>query len=299
MRLSSAFALQHLQDAQRWRQDPMPHPHAHLLMGNAPLGRSGYNNAVSQILGESNPVQPAIPYPPPQPRFSTPLGAHVPSNIRAKIWNGQFVEMAHLLPSYTAQDDTRNSKPDSKTQQKVEPKPLRLPDFAAAFRIFITIRAERSPQDAPGMLKHLDTIHEMHRLFGPQAWQHYDRAFRWAMQHNAQMTWGTLDVELYMQATALGLRAQQLPQSRSPMPGTRQHGRGFGFRPTNTCWAYQRSGVCHNKDCKFKDTHACMSCGGAHGSMHCSASASSMKSPKHNAQPFLRKGQRAEPKKRQ
>jgi hypothetical protein len=131
--------------------------------------------------------------------------------LRNKIWSGQFVELAELLPPPTFLDrDCR-----TRGKQLQTPPSIRIEDFVSVFHSFIVIRSEKFLGDAPGMLKHLETVQTMSRCFGPLAWTHYDCGFRWAMQHDASIQWGCLDVELYMQATALGLKSERNQNSFS------------------------------------------------------------------------------------
>ncbi|ELU18120.1 hypothetical protein CAPTEDRAFT_191891 [Capitella teleta] len=47
-------------------------------------------------------------------------------------------------------------------------------------------RCERVPNNAPGRLKHLESIQEMHKKFGPEAWCFYDRTVgQWNMTRRA------------------------------------------------------------------------------------------------------------------
>jgi hypothetical protein len=193
------------------------------------------NAAVASILGESGPASAMLPANL-QPQLSAPLGAHVPAQVRAKIWAGQFVEMSELLPPPTYPE----RRPPQKQPQ--HPAPIRIQDFASAFHAFIVIRTERFPGDAPGMLKHLETVQTMSRNFGSQAWLHYDRGFRWAMQHNPAIQWGSLDVELYMQATALGLKGERNYSSNYSRPSQRRTDKLSG--PPKTCWRFYRDGKC-------------------------------------------------------
>ena len=215
--------------------------------------------------------------------LSSPLGVHVPPTLREKIWRGEFVELAKLLPANsTAVDDAL----ESKTARKQPPPPLSIADFMSAFHTLVAIRTERFPAEAPGMLKHADTVQQMHTMFGPEAWRFYDRQYRLAQQHNPDMKWGLTHGELYMQATALGLKAaSKQPQrsggSRNNASNTSKgdtHRRNLELRP-NTCWTYQFRGICDKKTCPYPLTHNCYKCQGNHPTSQCVANRATQQPP--------------------
>ncbi len=214
--------------------------------------------AISSILGESRPGSHNAT------RISAPLGLHVPSKMKCKIWEGKFIDLRQLLPDNSvSSDDESTSKPKDATKS-----PLSIHDFVEAFHIFISIRAERFPTDAPGMLKHLSTIQKMDKLFGDVAWQHYDLNFRKAIQYNPTLNWSHLDLELYTESSLMGISAQkQAPPSITRIPLRQRE----SFRP-NTCWTFQARGRCDNPKCRFMSSHNCYKCKGRHATSQCRSS---------------------------
>jgi hypothetical protein len=146
------------------------------------------------------------------------------------------------------------------------------------------------------MLKHLETVQTMSRNFGSQAWLHYGRGFRWAMQHNPAIQWGSLDVELYMQATALGLKGERNYGSNYSRPSQRRTDKLSG--PPKTCWRFYRDDKCpHKEACYYQDTHHCTKCQGAHATTQCTQG--DKESSPGKKQPFRgddRKGDRSKSK---
>ena len=187
------------------------------------------NAALQALLGESN--SPSAPM-----RISTPLGAHVPVHRRERIWKGQFVELALLLPAYASFEEEEGDEKDKKRARKLPP--LTIDDYSSAFHNFMSIRIMQHPQDACGMLKHLETVRKMNESFGHEAWTYYNRNFRLGQHHNPSIQWGSIDMELYLQASALGLR--NVHPHRNPGPSPRSNPQSE-LRP-NTCWAFQRRG---------------------------------------------------------
>ena len=212
--------------------------------------------------------------------LSSPLGAHVPHTLRDKIWRGEYVELTKLLPANSGADDYAH---ESQTARKPPPPPLSIADFMSAFHTLAAIRTERFPADAPGMLKHADTVQQMHNMFGAEAWRFYDRQYRLAQQHNPAMKWGLTHGELYMQATALGLKAaSKQPQcssgNRTNADNGSTHRRNLDLRP-NTCWTYQSRGFCDKKDCLYPLTHNCYICQDTHPTSHCESKRAAQQPP--------------------
>ena len=182
------------------------------------------NNAILNLLGES-------PNAPPNPSvytLSSPLGIYVPLRLKERIWAGQFVDLALLLPGNVSLED---DEVDAKKAKDKKIMPLTMPQLVSAFHVLIAIRTERHPHDAPGMLKHLDTVQEIHKMFGAEAAVFYDHNVRLAQHHNLSLQWGHLNMELYMQATAIGLKSAH--QSRA----------SFQTKPPNQKWL--KPGTCY------------------------------------------------------
>ena len=186
---------------------------------------------------------------------------HVSLRLKERIWAGQFVELALLLPGNAPVDDDNG---EQKKQKDTKLPALSVSQFDSAFRILIALRAERHPQDAPGMLKHLETVHELTKMFGAEAGLFYDRNVRLAQHHNPTLLWGHLNMEVYMQATALGLKTAS--QSR-PSQQSKPYGQKW-LKP-DTCWFFQTKGYCVNKRCKYTETHRCYTCQGPHATIKC------------------------------
>ena len=217
------------------------------------------NDAALQMLGESY-AHAAPPAP-----LSTPPGAHVSASVRAKIWGGHYVAMTELRPPTDTLFSSASSQRSS-TSAKATPPSISISEFLSLFNTFIAIRVERHPHEAPGLLKHVETLKSLHRMFGNLAWQHYDHSLRWTMQHNPSIQWGHVDVEIYMQATAIGLHAS----GRSPRPGAPRREDDNALLQPNTCWRFARTGSCTDSRCVYKDTHLCTKCRSkSHGLLTC------------------------------
>ena len=217
------------------------------------------NAAIAGLLGET-PVNPGQGKP--FLHSSTPLGSHVPPKLRTKILANQFVELHQLLPDSCQESSDDEDFPKRHRKKAPKAQKLSITEFTTAFNSLIAIRAEKFPQDVCGMLKHAQTVQTMHCSFGPDAWHFYDRQFRLAKQHDSSMAWEHLDVELYTQAVAIGLKVRHIKSAPAPPQSNK------GFRP-NTCWSFQQHGKCRRLNCRFFDTHHCYICRGPHATSNC------------------------------
>ncbi|ELU11268.1 hypothetical protein CAPTEDRAFT_213936, partial [Capitella teleta] len=128
---------------------------------------------------------------------SSLLGVHVALEVRQKILQGKFVELHLLLPNKpmdNPKSDVKQARPN-----------LSIGEFMTGFHTLAAIRTEKFPLEAPGLLKHAKTVHQLHLAFGAEACRHYDRNFRMAKEFSPLMPWGQTHLELYMMATSQGL----------------------------------------------------------------------------------------------
>lgn len=229
-------------------------------------GSDAANLALRALLGESAlSASPAVA----PTRLSTPLGAHVSPSLKGKITSGQFVDLPLLLPQYSHLEDQSERK-----NPRAMPR-LSFLEFTSAFHIFIAMRVEAHPQEAAGLLKHLETVQKLNSLY-PEAWAFYDQNARLARHHAQQFNWGDIDTEIYMQAIAMGMQAAYVPPQaqgqRGPYQRPRQSSQssaaGVQMRP-NTCWAFQLHGKCDRPVCRFATSHACYLCQGPHATSSC------------------------------
>lgn len=230
------------------------------------------NMAISNFLG-GKPTQPRQGS---HIRPSAPLGIHVPTKIKDRIWEEKFVEMHDLLSenaSYSSDEDDNNKK-----AKKRKTPSLPIWEFIPAFDTFIAIRAQKFPNDAGPMLKHLHAIQMLNKSFGQEAWQFYDRHFRLAKQFNTEMAWDALDTELYLQASVMGMKAKTAPRptNQNSNASSSNTKRKYKF---NTCWAFQEHGKCRTNNCRYPDTHACYSCKGPHSTSKCPKNQASRDQP--------------------
>ena len=96
------------------------------------------------------------------------IHAHVPANVRGKVWAGEYVEMSSLLPGF------RSSKPNLTlgvqqqgamvhprcVRPKAKPEIRNFPQWVKAFHIFMSLYLSQPIHfpEGPALLKYVDTI---------------------------------------------------------------------------------------------------------------------------------------------
>jgi len=242
---------------------PGPIPHSPVQVTVGPLPVHAANTAISALLGEfPTTTPPSISR---SIRNSAPLGSHLPLRLKQKIWSGQFLDLASLLPQAQVDDDECDAAPKPK---RPKPPPLSIAQFVSAFHIYISVTAEQFPHLAAPMIKHLSIVQKLSENFGDEAWRHYDQQFRWAKQHNLNASWGDMDLEIYTEASLLGIKASTLKPKAFPPKRFHSGPQNSNFRP-GTCWTFQSKGYCDIPNCRFRSTHSCHKCKGRHATSQC------------------------------
>ncbi|XP_048257374.1 uncharacterized protein LOC125383202 [Haliotis rufescens] len=198
------------------------------------------------------------------------LGANVPSSIKQKICNGEYINLALLLKSDRELQDYActsaiflNSEGHLELKPKASGKVIEtITDWATAFTVYISIFIKSHPEQIQGMLKYMNTIRLGASRHTGIGWRTYDEQFRLRQARNPQNSWGSINVELWM------LYMQVPSQNFSSFP--RNDSQSFHVQNTNTnstCHDYNYR-YCSRDKCKFK--HTCSKCGGnSHPASYC------------------------------
>ena len=124
----------------------------------------------------------------------------------------------------------------------------------SAFQIFLSIYAERVPQDTPALMKYGSIVKELATLGAN--WKFYDENFR-KLRESQGVPWNQVHSELWLRSHSF--RAKPNTQQRkSKIDGP--------FIPKGYCWKFHRS--LHCPGCSFK--HQCFRCGQSHPIAKCS-----------------------------
>ena len=193
-----------------------------------------------------------------------PHTSHVPSKIKLKIIQGEYVELSKLFRPDNPQEKDQvlivkdgQLKFDS-TIKKTDI--FSFNRFFDCFLVYMTIRGKACPNEFPSMLKHLETVKRL--FFQNCDGTLYDKRFRLMRADNPRVPWGC-----YM-AEFVSKRAHM--DAKGPSSASHYHHRAPSYKPSNAgrpCMYFNQS-KCTRTGCKF--THTCSKCGSpSHGSSKC------------------------------
>ncbi|CAH1774435.1 unnamed protein product [Owenia fusiformis] len=126
----------------------------------------------------------------------------ISTNIKNKIWNNEFIELAKLLEDDDSDEDVssnvtevlvKNGRQIYLPNKKVK-KYLVYPEWQRAFLIFIKIYTQKHPWEAGDLASYMALIHKLKQKI--RNWGRYGRLFRKA-KANRPCSWAALDQVLY------------------------------------------------------------------------------------------------------
>ena len=97
-------------------------------------------------------------------------------------------------------------------------------------------------------------------------WYHYDMQFR-QLRESISLRWDKIHYDLWVPAATYSFQGHMKPKCQFNQDITRENSYPF---LGNVCWAFNRSGKCIKKDCKY--IHKCRGCRGPHPAIQCSLS---------------------------
>jgi hypothetical protein len=175
------------------------------------------------------------------------LGFNVPSNIKEKIVNGQYVDLELLLsnqPEHTGNKLSVNSQ--GEIILKPEGQKTKISDIESwtdAFIVFSSIYLSVHKEKQQEILKYMQNIRTGARRQTGMGWKLYDEQFRFRMaSFPTECSFGKIDYELWL--LYMG------PQSNS----------GFlmdNFNAAKKCYDYNYR-FCYKSPCTYR--HSCLIC---------------------------------------
>ncbi len=219
-------------------------------------------------------IDAATPRPPP-PKFNMTLALdlHVPSTLRAKILNNEFVYLSDLLVK--DRDRVSTSVQLSSTGQLVlqsHPKKIvNIEQWNEAFNIFCVIYSKKYTASYAGLLKHATNVRHLHSKGGD--WQAYDQQYRLYVQSGG-CNWGDYNAEIYNNAmVGANFRGQQpktnFKNQYPSKPGQSRYSDREKY-PIGYCWQF-----IDGKECKCDKSkpnarkHICPRCSQRHALKYC------------------------------
>ena len=190
------------------------------------------------------------------------LGSTLDPKIKAKIWEGVYVELGGLSsptdPTVSVAVSHDGQQPSvSLTPVKAKP-PGNIIEWLRLFATYMCVYLQTHASEAPSMLTYMVNILDMHRRHGGFAWRVYDERFRRVRALAPSMPWHVTNWDLAMDAvqTVVVRQSDTLQQPfRFGQRPNQQPARG----PSAVCFAYNGTGKCGRTACHF--AHVCANCG--------------------------------------
>ena len=179
------------------------------------------------------------------------LSAHVPKQLKQKIWSNAYINLALLLKGNTELADmfsggllqvSDDGKIEAKPRTSKE-KIMNIDQWSDAFLIFMSIYLQQFPDKTQQLLKYMSVIRDAARKYPLLAWRNYDEQICMRQSlHNSD--WGKLNADLWMRTMITG--------QSTTVTSCREFNNGF----------------CKFARCRFE--HVCNRCGSyQHGMSRC------------------------------
>ncbi|KAJ1084500.1 hypothetical protein NDU88_004647 [Pleurodeles waltl] len=177
------------------------------------------------------------------------LAAHVASEIKEKIWKGDFVDIFSLVRAKRREIESKDkdTKASSYTDKKTKIEE-NITNWLFGFNVFMSVMLEKKPEIGLSMIFYANKILKAHHMYGGNAWLEYDRDFRWAKVEDPAIGWDQTEVNVWLECVNNKLPSKQ--PFRAQYPNDKK----------GSCWAFNRK-VCSRPPgtCKFR--HSCAFCG--------------------------------------
>ncbi len=141
-------------------------------------------------------------------------------------------------------------------------------EWTSAFITYASIYLEQFPGRHQEMLKYLHTIRmASHRGYG---WQVYDKQFRLRVSRSPQLSWGTINPDLWLMY--ITGKPDNFPKAVIPGAGFSRPSASVKQRgKSGYCWDYNEAGKsCTRKHCTYP--HVCYTRSGGHPIWKCTGS---------------------------
>jgi hypothetical protein len=173
----------------------------------------------------------------------------VSAKVRAKIWNGEYVDCGTLLGNpmldeklqISVRTGTAGGSPSLCLEPSSRSKKIqRLDNWIAAFHIFVGVYTVKCPTDAPALVKYGDIVRDLAARC--HSWQFYDDNFPFLRQtHGGALPWGDIHGELWLRSQISPQQSSLTYQNPIAKPGNATFRKEPSPRiPIGYCFKYHR-----------------------------------------------------------
>ena len=184
------------------------------------------------------------------------LGVTVDPRIKAKIWAGQYVELASLHSVVDQRPALAVAWEGDQPHLAVAPPrhaaPSNVTEWQKLFLTYAAIYVEAHPTEAAALMTYAVRVVDLYASHRGFLWRAYDERFRRLRAVCTTLPWNQLNWHLVMELTGAQCQSETSTSSSQPSrAGT------AGTAPAGACRVHFYKGVCTRQ----KYTHICSICG--------------------------------------
>ncbi|KAJ1081718.1 hypothetical protein NDU88_001896 [Pleurodeles waltl] len=138
------------------------------------------------------------------------LAANVASEIKEKIWKGEYVDIFSLFRA--KRRDVEPKDKDSKASSFTNKKPKieeNITNWLFGFNVFMLVMLKKKPEIGMALICYANKILKAHHMYGGNAWLEYDRNFRWAKVEDPAIGWDQTEVNVWFECVNNKLPSKQ------------------------------------------------------------------------------------------
>jgi hypothetical protein len=220
------------------------------------------------------------------PLAIAPGGVGIPSKVAQRIWKGEFVEMAELLPEKLGQADTPPAPSKEDKQKPKKKRVVAILQWVECFHTYIGVLVQQQPGRIQDLLAYASLVVHAARKYKGEGWATYDRNFRKKAAAHPGMKWGDLDAPLWSLAFCNATAREHCSMCMSvdhstkecedyDSPGEDQPSKASSTARTqrwgkpHICKNWNNSN-CTSASCEYQ--HICLECHQRHKLKHCPTS---------------------------
>ena len=196
------------------------------------------------------------------------MSVHVSPELCAKIWRGEFINLALLLKKDVSSSKGSNITLNEQGLLEVVPKPNKqitnIREWTDAFLVYIAIYIKKHPSKAGELLQYMATIREAEgRNSSSLAWKSYDENFRFR-QAVSPMSWAKINPDLWLKTMTVTLLQPNLSTK------TGSYRQSMLNQQKKVCFDFNSVRGCRFSNCRY--AHKCIICKGDHNQIKCNQS---------------------------
>ena len=198
----------------------------------------------------------AIDIPDMVPSFKTSVDINVSQELKTKIVNGQYVDLAKLLNN-TIEPQKQMIvmvNGELETVEKRTKKITNIEQWTDAFIIYASVYLSSHPAKSLQLLKYMKDL-RMAACRSPEGFKDYDQQFRLKMEKDPTRSWAEVDSELWILFILPNIRNLT---AATPRQSQNQIGK---------CYSYNFQGLCYKSLCNYY--HVCIKCNAQHPLAFC------------------------------